>query len=228
MHLKLHVEGEGPAGRRLRPVDLGRAIGQTAEMARRYERWGYLPPANRIAAGRRLYGPRHLHAILAAREMRAGFGSKAAPRAMQRLHQGDLAGALTLVDERHAALHRRRLEVEETLRLLQALADGLPARMDARGGAEAVAVRPRRRGSVATLRIGDAARRVGMRMSAVRFWEAQGLLHPPRDEASGYRVFDVEQMLRLKWWQCCAVPGTGSTPSPRSSTNSRAGGPAQR
>jgi DNA-binding transcriptional MerR regulator len=190
--------GESPPGQPLRPVDLGRAVGLSAEMARRYERWGYLPPAGRSASGRRLFGPRHLHAILTARELRAGYGWEAALDVMRRLHRGDLAGALTRVDERHAALHRRRLEADETLRALELLAGAGPAANRAGARARGAPAGWRSARGPAPLRIGEAARRAGVRPSAVRFWEAQGLLRPPRDDASGYRLYDAEQLVRLQ------------------------------
>ena len=55
--------------------------------------------------------------------------------------------------------------------------------------------RPRHRG---VLRVGEAARAVGVRPSALRFWEQQGLLQPGRDESSGYRLYDQRQMRRLE------------------------------
>jgi DNA-binding transcriptional MerR regulator len=39
---------------------------------------------------------------------------------------------------------------------------------------------------------------VGVRVSALRFWEEQGLLHPHRDDSSGYRLYDEQQMRRLR------------------------------
>jgi DNA-binding transcriptional MerR regulator len=179
------------APRALRPVDLGRALGLSAQMARRYEQWGFLPPAARSPTGRRCYTPRHLHAMLAARAMQAGYGWKAALRVMRLLHAGDVPGALALVEDRHAALARERREAEATLRALQALVRP--------GGPPAPGRRPPagRRAPVAPVRIGEASRRAGVRVSAVRFWEAQGLLQPRRDPGSGYRLFDAEQVLRL-------------------------------
>jgi DNA-binding transcriptional MerR regulator len=35
-------------------------------------------------------------------------------------------------------------------------------------------------------------------VSALRFWETQGLLDPPRDPANGYRLYDTEQLRRLR------------------------------
>ena len=48
------------------------------------------------------------------------------------------------------------------------------------------------------LRVGQAARQVGVRVSALRFWEEEGLLHPQRDDSSGYRLYDEQQLRRLR------------------------------
>jgi DNA-binding transcriptional MerR regulator len=37
-----------------------------------------------------------------------------------------------------------------------------------------------------------------VRVSAVRFWEDQGLLNPTRDEHSRYRLYDERQLRRLR------------------------------
>jgi len=46
--------------------------------------------------------------------------------------------------------------------------------------------------------VGEAARQVGVRVSALHFWEQQGLLHPVRDQSSRYRLYDEHQMSRLR------------------------------
>jgi len=48
------------------------------------------------------------------------------------------------------------------------------------------------------LRVGEAAKQVGVRVSALHFWEQQGLLHPVRDQSSRYRLYDEQQMHRLR------------------------------
>ena len=178
--------------RALRPVELGRAIGLSAQQARRYERLGYLPPAERTASGHRRYGPRHLHAILAVRAMQAGYGWLTGGRIMRRVQRGNVAGALELVDECHAALHQRREEVAETLEALRLMA--------ASGEGETrVRARARRRAREDTSsRVGEAARLVGVRVSSLHYWEEQGLLRPRRDEESGYRLYDAAELRRLR------------------------------
>jgi DNA-binding transcriptional MerR regulator len=48
------------------------------------------------------------------------------------------------------------------------------------------------------LRVGAAARLVGVRVSALRFWEQQGLLRPIRENGSNYRLYDEQQLRRLR------------------------------
>lgn len=171
----------------MRPIDLARAVGVSPQTIRGYERVGFLPPAERTPTGQRRFGPRHAQAIQTARTMIAGYGWQNALEIMRAAHQGDQAGMLALVDARHAALARRRQEIDEVLAALRTLR---------RIEAEQEAPAPARRGQPA-LTIGEAARQVGVRPSAVRFWEMQGLLQPERDRDSRYRRYRPEQMRRL-------------------------------
>src|SRR5947209_5205835 len=119
----------------LRPIDLARSAGLSAQSVRKYEQLGFLPPAERGPTGHRRYGPRHLRAIRAARAMQAGYGWEPALRIMQCVHRGDFVGALELVDARHAELHGSRRRVDETLDALRAaLAEPAAATRQGRPG----------------------------------------------------------------------------------------------
>jgi DNA-binding transcriptional MerR regulator len=128
-----------------------------------------------------------MRAIQAARVMIAGYGWERALEIMRAAHQGDLAAMMAGVDARHAALDQRRQEIDRVLTALQAL-----RRMEA----EQEAPVPTHRGQP-TLTVGEAARQVGVRPSAIRFWETQGLLQPERDRESRYRRYRPEQVRRL-------------------------------
>jgi DNA-binding transcriptional MerR regulator len=170
-----------------RPIDLARAVGVSSQTIRLYERVGFLPPAERTPTGQRLFGPRHMQAIQAARVMIAGYGWERALEIMRAAHQGDLAATMAGVDARHAALAQRRQQIDEVLTALRAL-----RWMEA----EQEAPVPTRRGLPA-LTVGEAARQVGVRPSAIRFWETQGLLQPDRDCESRYRRYRPEHLRRL-------------------------------
>jgi DNA-binding transcriptional MerR regulator len=108
-----------------RPIDLAHAEGVSPQTVRRYERVGFMPPAERTPTGQRRYGLCHAQAMQAARAMIVGYGWQPALEIMRAAHQGDLAAVLARVDARHADLDRRRQEFD---RVLEALPPYLPRR----------------------------------------------------------------------------------------------------
>lgn len=171
----------------LRTRDLAQAAHISVQQVRNYEASGFIPPAERRSSGYRLYTQKHLAALKTGRSLLAGFGWERARKMMQAIHRGQLPEALAIIDERHAELTRRRLQIEHTLSALSALAAQPVPLPHARS-----ALHGRR------IRVGEAAKQVGVRVSALRFWEQQGLLLPERDKSSHYRLYDEHQMRRLR------------------------------
>ncbi|CAL9540749.1 hypothetical protein SUDANB176_04240 [Streptomyces sp. enrichment culture] len=161
--------------RRLRSVDLARLAGVSTQQIRNYEEGGVLPPAARTASGYRVFGEVHRQALLAYRALLEGYGPATATPVMRAVHDGDVPGALALVDAAHAALHEERISLRAALGALEAL--GAPA------GEERPPV------PHAGLRIGEVAALLGVRTSALRVWEAAGLLTPRRERGTRYRVY---------------------------------------
>lgn len=168
----------------LRTIDLARAAGISVQQVRNYEAQGLLPPASRSKSGYRLYTQHHLAALKTARSLVGGYGWQRTPAIMQALHRNDLSAALALIDTRHAELASKRLQAEQTLSALHTLA-AQPAPLQNFSHPQ-------------SFRVGEAARQVGVRVSALHFWEQQGLLHPIRDQSSHYRLYDEQQMRRLR------------------------------
>lgn len=173
---------------RYRPIDLARDVGISAASVRLYEREGFLPPVDRGESGHRLYRERHLHALRVSRALMQGYGWEYARKVMRAVHRDDLAATMALVDARHARIDRGRHEVEEAVRALRLLSERL-ANPPPLGESS---------GQPGSLRVGEAARLAGVRSSSVRFWEQEGLLHPRRDARSGYRLYDRDDVGRLR------------------------------
>lgn len=168
----------------LRTIDLAQAGHISVQQVRNYEASGLIPPAERSPGGYRLYTQQHLVALMTARSMVSGYGWQRTPAIMQALHRGELSNALALIDTRHSELAHKRLQVEQTLAALHALA------------AQSAPLPGTRQPQ--QFRVGEAAKQVGVRVSALHFWEQQGLLHPLRDQSSRYRLYDEQQMHRLR------------------------------
>ncbi|MEU6991144.1 MerR family DNA-binding transcriptional regulator [Streptomyces sp. NPDC046465] len=158
----------------LRPVDLARAAGLSPQQIRNYADAGILPPAPRSPTGYRRFDAGHRQALLVYRALVRGHGSGTAQEVMRAVHAGDVERALALVDAGHAVLHDQRGALRTTGEALEAVAED---------GPEAPAL-PRSR-----LRIGEVAAHLGVRASALRVWEAAGLLTPSRDPGTHYRSY---------------------------------------
>jgi DNA-binding transcriptional MerR regulator len=168
----------------MRAIDLGRSVGLSAQQIRNYEGHGLLPFVERQANGYRTYRHIHIVALAAVRAMLdAGWTQDHAIVVMHAIHAGDVGLAFAQVNERHARLDQQLRQVDRTLEAIRDMADESGTVSIGRHRQE--------------LRIGEAARVVGVAPSAVRFWEQQGLLLPRRDAESGYRLYDRAQLRRL-------------------------------
>jgi DNA-binding transcriptional MerR regulator len=114
----------------------------------------------------------------------AGYTNDQIRQVMQAVHSDRLENSLAIIDGRHADLHDQRKEVELAIQAINELVTARHAPGDGR--------------PVRNLRIGEAAVAVGVRPSALRFWEQEGLLRPARSSSSGYRTYDERQMRLLK------------------------------
>jgi len=170
----------------LRPIDLACAIGLSVQTVHNYEDLGFIPQSERNAKGYRLYTTRHLQAIRVARIVIAGHGWQRARGIMSCVHKGEITPVLAIIDEHSAKIHADRREVEQTLEILRTASTSL-----------AILTKGSSKQSK-ELRVGEAAKLVGVRVSAVRFWEEQELISPKRDRESKYRVYDDEQLRRLQ------------------------------
>lgn len=169
----------------MRTIDLAREVGLSAQQVRNYEAMGLLPVAERDASGYRRYTPRHLDALLTVRAMIAArYHATSIEAAMRASHVGDADTVLALVDARHAALDRERLQVELTLEAIRTLELGTLPRPGS--------YRPQ------GLTIGEAAEAIGVNPSALRFWESEKLLCPAREAHNGYRRYDRHEMKRME------------------------------
>ena len=192
----------------LRPVDLGRLAGVSAQQIRNYADAGILPVVRRTPASYRRFDDGHRRALLTYGALTRGFGLPTARAVLQAIHAGDPGAALALVDAAHAAVHVERVSLREAGVALESVAAEAPAL-------------PR-----SDLRIGEVARLLGMRTSALRVWESAGLLRPARERGTRYRLFgaaDVRdarmvQMLRQSGYPLAQIESvldglrrTGST-----------------
>ncbi|MGW6692966.1 MerR family transcriptional regulator [Rhodococcus sp. NPDC054953] len=179
----------------MRPVDLAREHGVSAQAIRNYEDAGALPPADRSAAGHRRYTPLHAQALRAFLALRRGHGHRRAVEIMRATHRDDPESVFRLVDATHAALLTERETRFEVAATLGALSSSAP---------EPVPGPP--------LTVGELAHRIGVHAATLRAWESAGIVHPDRDRVTGYRSYGPD---RVREAEIARALRRGGYPLPR-------------
>lgn len=165
--------------KKLRPVDLAREHGITPQAVRNHERDRLIPPAQRTAAGYRVYTEVHAAALRAYLALVPAHGYAVAREIMHALNAGQLDDALTAIDRSHAQLLRDR----ETL---HAVSEAV-AHPTALPGTEPDTEPPAHARRL-SLSIGKLADRLGVTAATLRNWENADILAPQRS-ASGHRTY---------------------------------------
>ncbi|MFF0454164.1 MerR family transcriptional regulator [Nocardia africana] len=155
----------------MRPVDLAREHGLSAQAIRNYDEAGILPPAERTETGYRRYTTRHALALRAFLALRAGHGHRQAAEIMRAIHRDDRESAYRLIDAAHVALLTERGTRTDVAAALSGLSTA-PAPVPG-----------------PPLTVGELARRIGVHPATVRTWETHGILRPERDRVTGYRRY---------------------------------------
>ncbi|MEV5834668.1 MerR family transcriptional regulator [Nocardia sp. NPDC052112] len=156
----------------MRPIDLAREHGLSAQAVRNYDDAGILPPTVRTETGYRRYTPLHAQALRAFLALRGGHGHQQALEIMRATNRGDSESAYRLIDAAHVALLTERNTRTEVATALGSLSTTAPTPLRGR-----------------PLTVGELARRLGVHPATLRTWEAAGILDPERDQATGYRRY---------------------------------------
>lgn len=160
----------------MRPVDLAREHGLSAQAIRNYEDAGVLPPTERSPSGYRRYTARHAQALRAFLGLRLGHGHQPAIEIMRAVHRGDDDAAFRLIDTAHLEL---RAERDARAQVASALA-GLTAAAPTPAGPP--------------LTVGELARRLGVHSATLRSWEAAGILRPARNRSTRAREYGPQDI----------------------------------
>ncbi|MRH91751.1 MerR family transcriptional regulator [Nocardia sp. SYP-A9097] len=156
----------------MRPIDLAREHGLSPQAIRNYDDAGILPPTERTESGYRRYTPLHAQALRAFLALRRGHGHQQAMEIMRATNLGEVDSAYRLIDATHIALRTERDTRTQVAAALSTLSTTPPPPIRGR-----------------PLTVGELAHRIGVHPATLRTWETEGILHPDRNRATGYREY---------------------------------------
>lgn len=157
-------------------------VGYSTQQVRDLERLGVLPAAERSSNGYRRYQERHVIALRAYRALAAAIGPVPARQMMPTLVHGTLEAAAEKIDDLHALLARSRDQVREASRGLHAVLTDTTHVFDDND----------------SMTISELADALGVRSSALRHWEHEGLVNPDRISLSQTRRYNARAITEAR------------------------------
>lgn len=142
------------------------ASGYSVQQVRDLERRGVIPPAGRADNGYRRFSEAHVRALRAYRDLAVAVGPVEARRAMRDIRRCSPEEGAALIGSFHTGLHGERERALAARRGLEAI------QAEAETEAEPVAAD--------VMTISELSQALGVRSSALRFWEGEGLVEPDR------------------------------------------------
>lgn len=161
---------------------VARTVGYSTQQVRDLERLGVLPVAERTPNGYRSYREHHVIALRAYRALAAAIGPVPARQMMPTLVGGTLEAAAEKIDTLHALLARSREHVREASLGLQAVLADTTLVFDDHDA----------------MTISELAEALGVRTSALRHWEHEGLVTPDRISQSRTRRYDARAIAEAR------------------------------
>ncbi|MFB9279925.1 MerR family transcriptional regulator [Cohnella cellulosilytica] len=169
----------------MKGIEIAKKLNISTSALRHYEAWGLVPYVERAANGYRIYTKEHEAYFQCIRAMYAGFGMDLIREVMPRIIRGEELDALWLINKAQVNLHAEKETVQRTVDMLDLKElNDLP--------------KYRNKNSFT---IGEVAAEANVSASAIRHWENEGLIHPERQQVSGFRIYsssDIRKVLIIR------------------------------
>ncbi|WP_238652805.1 MerR family DNA-binding transcriptional regulator [Paenibacillus piscarius] len=148
---------------------------------RRYEDQDLIPAVPRTPSNHRYYEEVHVQAFTTIRVLLQGYDIPVAYEVMRSMKQGQTEQALWLINGQQYEIHLEMKRVEDILAMIRHT--DIP--------------NPRNTEWTTPMNIGEAAAIAGVRTSAIRHWEAEGLIRSERNPENGFRMFTLAELRKI-------------------------------
>ncbi|WP_340024215.1 MerR family transcriptional regulator [Paenibacillus sp. FSL K6-1096] len=148
---------------------------------RRYEEQDLIPVVPRTPSNHRYYGEVHVQAFTTIRVLLQGYDIPVAYEVMRSMKQGQPEQALWRINEQQYQIHLEKKRMEDILTMIRHTV--IPTTLNAKWKEP--------------MNIGEAAAIAGVRTSAIRHWEVEGLIRSERNPENGFRMFSLTELRKI-------------------------------
>ncbi|WP_245237944.1 MerR family DNA-binding transcriptional regulator [Paenibacillus etheri] len=163
------------------PTMIAKKLNVSTTTLRRYEDQGLVPEVPRTASNRRCYTAIHVQAFITVRALLQGYEIPVVYDVMRKIKARQVEYALWSINQEQHNTHAEKLRLEEVLRMFR------NADLSKYKDLEVTN----------TMTIGEVAQMAGVKPSAIRHWEQEGLITSNRNKDNGYRVYTVTELRKI-------------------------------
>ncbi|MCM3782436.1 MerR family DNA-binding transcriptional regulator [Neobacillus mesonae] len=163
------------------PMQIAKKLNVSTTTLRRYEEQDLIPSVPRTVSNRRCYTAIHIQAFVTIRSLLKGYEIPVVYDVMREIKHGNIEHALWILNQEQHNIQAEKRRLEEVLLMLQNT--DLSKYNDYN--------------TKDLMTIGEAAKFAGVRPSAIRHWEQEGLIDSRRIKENGYRVFTLTELRKI-------------------------------
>ncbi|MEK4760481.1 MerR family DNA-binding transcriptional regulator [Viridibacillus sp. FSL E2-0187] len=163
------------------PKQIANALNVSTTTLRRYEEQNLIPDVTRTESNHRIYTLIHLQAFTTIRTLLKGYEVTIVYEAMRMIKNENYKKSLWLINEQQFHIELEKQKVEEILTMIQ----------------NADFTKYNNRKLKKCMRIGEAAEIAGVKTSAIRYWEQEGLVRSERNNENGYRMITIAELRKI-------------------------------
>lgn len=163
------------------PTMIAKKLNVSTTTLRRYEDQGLVPEVPRTPSNRRCYTDIHVQAFITIRALLQGYEIPVVYDVMRKIKARQIEDALWSINQEQHNTQTEKHRLEDVLRMFR------NADLSKYNDLEVTNA----------MTIGEVAQMAGVKPSAIRHWEQEGLITSNRNKDNGYRVYTVTELRKI-------------------------------
>ncbi|MEK3660327.1 MerR family DNA-binding transcriptional regulator [Paenibacillus sp. FSL F4-0236] len=163
------------------PTMIAKKLNVSTTTLRRYEDQGLVPEVPRTPSNRRCYTDIHVQAFITIRELLQGYEIPVVYDVMRKIKARQIEDALWSINQEQHNTQTEKHRLEDVLRMFR------NADLSKYNDLEVTNA----------MTIGEVAQMAGVKPSAIRHWEQEGLITSNRNKDNGYRVYTITELRKI-------------------------------
>ncbi|WP_339803980.1 MerR family DNA-binding transcriptional regulator [Paenibacillus sp. FSL R5-0744] len=163
------------------PTIIAKKLNVSTTTLRRYEDQGLVPEVPRTPSNRRCYTDIHVQAFITIRELLQGYEIPVVYDVMRKIKARQIEDALWSINQEQHNTQTENHRLEDVLRMFR------NADLSKYNDLEVTNA----------MTIGEVAQMAGVKPSAIRHWEQEGLITSNRNKDNGYRVYTITELRKI-------------------------------